>query len=161
MKHEMRTDVHEGDLVVFLLGMRPRWTWRIGQAIFASRAMFRMQDELDQDVDDGGAAGYLGGFNAVTTKGPLVVQYWRSFEALERYAHDADAEHRPAWLAFYAMTHGAGAARVGLWHETFRVPAGAHESIYADLGGPVGLGAAVGVQPLSARGLTSRERVGV
>lgn len=160
MNHDMQTDTYDGDLVVFLLGMRPRRAWRLGQAFFVSRAMFRMQAELERDRAAGGALGYLGGFNAIAPTGPIVVQYWRSFAELESYSHATELEHRPAWLTFYRLTHGAGAARVGLWHETYRVPAGAHETIYADLAGPVGLGAAIGTQPLANRGATSRERIG-
>ncbi len=160
MNHELTTDTHEGDLVVFLLGMRPRRTWRLDQSFFVGRAMKRMQKEIDRDRTRGGALGYLGGFNALTPSGPVVVQYWRSYDDLERYSHDTDFEHRPAWLKFYEMTHAAGATRVGIWHETYRVPAGAHESIYADLPAPAGLAAAVGHQPLARRGRTSRQRIG-
>lgn len=160
MKHDLQTDTHDDDLVVFILGMRPRRAWRLDQTLFVSRSMFRMQAELERDRANGGALGYLGGFNAVAPTGPIVVQYWRSFEDLERYSHSTDFEHRPAWLKFYTMTHAAGRSRVGIWHETYRVPAGAHESIYGDLSAPVGLAAAVGAQPLERRGRTSRERIG-
>ena len=160
MKHDMQTDTHEGDLVVFLLGMRPRASWRLDQALFVGRSMRRMQAEIERDRAAGGAIGYLGGFNAISATGPIVVQYWRSYDELEAYSHSTDFEHRPAWLRFYSMTHAAGRARVGIWHETFRVPAGAHESIYGDVSAPVGLAAAVGAQPLARRGRTSRERIG-
>ena len=30
----------------------------------------------------------------------MIVQYWRSFEHLERYARDRDELHWPAWVAF-------------------------------------------------------------
>ena len=160
MKHDLITDTHDGELVVFLLGMKPRRAWRLDQALFVGRSMRRMQIEIERDRAAGGALGYLGGFNAVGPSGPLVVQYWRSFEELETYSHSTDFAHRPAWLKFYEMTHAAGESRVGIWHETFRVPAGAHESIYADLSAPVGLAAAVGAQPLTRRGRTSRERIG-
>lgn len=160
MNHDMITDTHDGELVVFLLGMKPRRTWRIDQALFVARSMRRMQREIERDRRAGGATGYLGGFNVIGSSGPLTVQYWRSFADLEAYSHSTDFAHRPAWLKFYELTHAAGEARVGIWHETYRVPAGAHESIYADLSAPVGLAAAVGAQPLARRGRSSRERIG-
>lgn len=160
MNHDLQTDTHDGDLVVFLLGMRPRRTWRLGQASFVGRSLRRMQAEIERDRKRGGALGYLGGFKAIAPGGPLLVQYWRSFEELETYSHSTDFAHRPAWLQFYKMAHAEGRSTVGIWHETYRVPAGAHESIYADLSAPVGLAAAVGAQPLARRGRTSRERIG-
>ncbi|WP_231855435.1 DUF4188 domain-containing protein [Tsukamurella pseudospumae] len=160
MKHDIKTDAHDGDVIVFLIGMQPRPTWNLGQAVFLTRSMFGMQRELKRDRRRGGAIGFLGGYNAFTTTGPMAVQYWRSFEDLERYARSTDFRHRPAWLKFYAMTHQDGRSRAGIWHETYRVPAGGHESIYGDLAKPVGLGAAVGVQPVGRRGTSARERIG-
>jgi hypothetical protein len=61
----------------------------------------------------------------------VVVQYWRSFEHLERYARDPGAEHLPAWRRFNTLVRGTG--HVGIWHETFRVQAGQYECIYADM----------------------------
>lgn len=160
MNHDLQTDTHDGDLVVFLLGLRPHRTWRLGQTVFVARSLRRMQAEIDRDRANGGALGYLGGFPAFAPAGPLLVQYWRSYEDLERYSHSTDLSHRPAWLKFYKMTHAEGRSTIGIWHETYSVPAGAHESIYADLTAPIGLGAAVGAQPLARRGRTSRERIG-
>ena len=61
MNHDLQTDTHDGDLVVFLLGMRPRRTWRLGQAAFVGRSLRRMQAEIERDRKRGGALGYLGG----------------------------------------------------------------------------------------------------
>ncbi|GAB3135956.1 DUF4188 domain-containing protein [Tsukamurella serpentis] len=160
MQHDKRTDTHDGEMVVFLLGMSPRRTWRLDQSIFVGRALLGMRRELERDRRRGAALGYLGGFNALTPRGPMLVQYWRSYDDLESYSHATDLRHRPAWLRFYSITHAAGRSRVGLWHETYRVSAGAHESIYADLPAPVGLGSAVGTQPIGGRGVSSRERLG-
>lgn len=158
MKHELITDTHDDDLVVFLIGMRPHRTWRLDQTIFVSNAMRRMLAELFRDREAGADLGFLGGFVAFAPSGPMVVQYWRSFEDLDRYANSAELEHRPAWLKVYRMMHDAGAARVGFWHETYKVPAGAHESIYVSMP-PVGLAAAVGAQPVGRRGVSARERI--
>jgi hypothetical protein len=61
----------------------------------------------------------------------MVVQYWRSFEHLEAYARNADAAHLPAWRAFNKAVGSNG--DVGIWHETYRVAPGAHESVYNNM----------------------------
>ncbi|RFU22449.1 DUF4188 domain-containing protein [Geodermatophilus marinus] len=78
----------------------------------------------------------------------LLVQYWRSVEDLGAYARDSRLSHAPAWAAF--NRRGAGTADVGLWHETYAVPAGAVESLYGNM--PVaGLAAATGWAPRAQR----------
>jgi Domain of unknown function (DUF4188) len=62
---------------------------------------------------------------------PVVVQYWRSFEQLERYARDTESEHFPAWKWFNQAVRGSG--DVGVWHETYRVRAGEYEAIYGNM----------------------------
>ena len=52
-------------------------------------AMPRMLKELDDDP----ASGFLGAEGGLGT----IIQYWRSFEDLERYANSRDHEHWPAW----------------------------------------------------------------
>ena len=64
-------------------------------------------------------SGYLGSFSG----SKVIVQYWRSFEALEAYARNQDQEHWPAWVAFNKrMAKSRG--DVGIWHETYLVRAG-------------------------------------
>jgi hypothetical protein len=60
------------------------------------------------------------------------VQYWRSFDHLERYARDPDALHWPAWVEFNRRIKDAR-ADVGIWHETYKVRAGEHESVYSGM----------------------------
>jgi hypothetical protein len=69
----------------------------------------------------------------------LLVQYWRSFEYLERYARDPGKGHLPAWAAFNRCVGSSG--DVGIWHETYRVSAGQYEAIYVNMPA-YGLGAA-------------------
>ena len=104
------------------------------------------------------ASGLLGHRMAVSQAGPLVVQYWRSSDELVSWAHDARSAHRPAWREFNARARSSRGA-VGIWHETYVVPAGAHESVYVDVP-PTGLAAAAGVVPVGRRGDTARERLG-
>jgi hypothetical protein len=68
----------------------------------------------------------------------MTVQYWRSFEHLEAYARNPDQSHWPAWTAFNRRTKSSR-GDVGIWHETYLVPAGRYEAIYSGMP-PFGLG---------------------
>jgi hypothetical protein len=88
-----------------------------------------------------------------------VIQYWKSFEALEAYAANSDRKHRPAWTAFYKRaTSGTGA--VGIYHETYIVRPGEVESLYVDMPTGFGLGGVVGVTSVTPKTETARERKG-
>lgn len=65
---------------------------------------------------------------------------------------------RVAWALINRFERGSR-QHVGLWHETYIVPAGSYESIYGDMP-PYGLAAATGVLPVEQRGVTARERLG-
>jgi hypothetical protein len=117
----------EGDFVVFLIGMRINKPWKLGEWLFVFRAMPKMIKELEARPD----CGFLGATQGLWTTGPSLVQYWRSFEQLERYARDPDAEHLPAWRRFNQLVRGSG--DVGIWHETYRVRAGEYETIYGNM----------------------------
>jgi len=47
---------------------------------------------------------------------------------------------------------------VGIWHETFIVPAGSYETVYDDMPA-YGLAAATGVVPVGRRGDTAAQRL--
>lgn len=157
------THAYEGDLVLFMVGLRIHQPWRLGVVGRTFAAMPRMVSELERNRDaaERGEADDLGFLNArlvLDGMHPTVLQYWRSTEHLYRYAADPDLRHRPAWKAFYGWAAKAPAA-VTIWHETYAVPAGGHESIYA---GPArfGLAALDGVVPIGRRGEHARERMG-
>ncbi len=117
----------EGDFVVFLIGMRVNKPWKVWKWWPVAAAMPRMLRELATQPQLGLLhARTLGGFPGVT-----VIQYWRSFEALERYARSPDAVHLPAWQAFSRAVASNG--DVGIWHETFLVRAGAYETVYNNM----------------------------
>lgn len=148
------THQHDGGIVVFLIGMRVNTPWRPDRWLPAFLAMPRMLRELHRDP----ARGLLGERMMIGAGGPTLVQYWRSVDDLHAYASAQDGEHRPAWTAFNRHARAGGAA-VGIWHETYVVPAGGHESIYADMP-PTGLAAltrSVRVTGLSDR---ARQRLG-
>ena len=64
--------------------------------------------------------------------------------ASKRYARDRNREHWPAWTAFNKAVGSDGS--VGIFHETYAVPAGQHETIYANMP-PFGLGRCRGTVP--------------
>jgi fumigallin biosynthesis monooxygenase-like protein len=146
------TDAHDGDLVVFLIGMRVNSWLAVRSWWPVTQAMPRMLKELSKEKE----RGLIGYRLAITAGGPFVVQYWESVEKLLAYAHDNDAQHRPAWKAYNAAARAAG-GKVGIWHETYHVPAGGHESIYVNM--PLsGLAAAAGSKPIGSGNRGAKER---
>ena len=121
------TGTIEGDFVVFLIGMRINKPWKPHRWLPIFVSMPKMLRELEADPD----SGFLGATQALFSTGPTVVQYWRSFEHLERYARDPGASHLPAWRRFNRLVQGSG--DVGIWHETYRVRAGEYETIYGNM----------------------------
>ncbi|MEU9124247.1 DUF4188 domain-containing protein [Streptomyces sp. NPDC048506] len=142
-----------GELVVFLIGMRIN-SWRAVRSwLPVFLAMPGMIKELARDRE----RGMLGRRIVPGLRNFGVLQYWESKEKLLAYASDQGGEHRPAWAAFNRRAR-AGRGRVGIWHETFVVPAGSYESIYVDMP-PFGLAAARGVVPVARRGERAAERL--
>ncbi len=90
------THDHDGELVVFLIGMRVNRLWRPDVWGPAFAAMGPMLTELSSDPD----SGLLGYHTTIGDRGPLLVQYWASVDKLYAYAADTEAAHRPAWARF-------------------------------------------------------------
>ena len=133
------THEHDGPIGMFLIGMRFNRLYRPDQWMPVFMAMPRMLAELyrNKATAAGGETedlGFLGARTLLGGKGVTMVQYWRSVEDIYRYASAPAHEHRPAWTAFNARARKAQGT-VGIWHETYAVPAGAHESVY--VGTPV------------------------
>ncbi len=140
----------DGDFVVFLIGMRVNKLWKVHKWLPVFLAMPKMLKELK----DNPARGLLG----VESAGLTIIQYWRSFDALEAYARARDGLHWPAWMAFNKrMARSRG--DVGIWHETYKIAAGQYEAIYSGMP-PRGLGKVS--QLLAAEGArdTARGRIG-
>ena len=113
------TATHDGELIVFLIGMRINRPRRVTQWWPVFTAMPKMIRWLDAHPQ----AGLLHYEWAVRSPiSPMLVQYWRSFEDLERFARSPDAPHLVAWQRFNATVRDSG--DVGIWHETYRVAAG-------------------------------------
>ena len=116
----------DGEVVVFLIGMRINRLWKIHKWLPVAMAMPRMLRELQADPDSG-----LLGFQSWMGNPNIFVQYWRSFEHLERYAKDPTHAHRPAWAMFNRTVGSIG--DVGIWHETYRIRPGDFECIYHNM----------------------------
>jgi hypothetical protein len=113
--------------VVFLIGMRINRPLAVGRWLPTARAMMPMLRELYSHPEKG----FLGGEFFFYGRGPALVQYWRSFEDLERFARDPEDPHMPAWQRFNREARKGGA--VGIWHETYLVEPGGYEAIYANM----------------------------
>ena len=147
-----RTHQHEGELVVFLIGMTINRPWRPDLWLPVFRAMPPMLVELSSDPD----SGLLGFRLTIGRGGPVLVQYWSSIEKLYRYAGDRDATHRPAWGEFNKRARRVPGA-VGIWHETFAVDRA--ESMYVD--SPVqGLAKATSSVPIGRGADRAEDRLG-
>ena len=116
----------EGEVVVFLIGMRINRFWKFHKWLPVALAMPRMLRELKAAPESGflGVESWIG-------NPTIALQYWRSFEDLERYAKDSARLHRPAWAAFNRAV--ASNCDVGIWHETYRVRPGDFECIYNNM----------------------------
>lgn len=143
----------EGNFVVFMIGMRVNRWWKPWRWLPVLVAMGRMLAELARQPGLGllHARGQFGFPNL------MVLQYWRSFADLHAYAQAPDREHRPAWTAFNRAIGSNG--DVGIWHETFLVPAGQYESVYNNMP-PFGLGLAGTLVAAKGRRKSAKGRLG-
>jgi hypothetical protein len=118
--------VDSEEFVVFLIGMRINRPWKIHKWLPVAKAMGRMLRELDQAPDTG-----LRHVESWAGRTSIMIQYWDSFEALERYATDRSAEHLPAWSEFNRAVGSNG--DVGIWHETYVARPGSFECVYNNM----------------------------
>ena len=141
----------EGGFVVFLIGMRVNKPWKIHRWYPVASAMPRMLREVS-------ALGPEHGFLGFTQLGLFaLVQYWRSFEALEAYAQNREKLHAPAWATFNRAARDAR-GDVGIWHETYVIRDGQYESIYSGMP-PTGLGNAGQLSPAAGTKEAARGRL--
>jgi hypothetical protein len=141
----------EGDFVVFIIGARLQKTRPLrslrdlGEFQRGMRAMVAYLTEHPEK-------GMLGH----QTFGPTtLVQYWRSFDHLERFAQGEDDPHLATWRAYWKRV--GRSTRTGIWHETFLVRAGEYEAIYGNMP-PFGLGKATALVPVRS-GVGARSRL--
>lgn len=147
------TAQYEGSVTVFIIGLRINRLLRIDKWLPVARAMGPMIAELSRQPQ----SGFLGAEPMLRSPRTVVMlQYWRDFDSLEAYARDRDQSHWPAWLAFNKAVGGNGT--VGIFHETYVVHAGGHETIYANMP-QFGLGRVAGTRPATGSRKEARSRM--
>lgn len=146
------TATMDGDFVVFVIGMRFNKLWKVHQWLPVFFAMPKMIATLMKHPDKGmlGARTMWGG------KTITMIQYWRSFEQLERFARDADDPHLEPWRRYNKRVAKSG--DVGVFHETYKVGPGQYESVYANMP-QMGLAAVGQHRPVGGRTEAARDRV--
>jgi hypothetical protein len=142
----------DSPFIVFLIGMRINKIWAIHKWFPVARAMVPMLTTLYRHPEKG----FLGGYTTLGSGGPVVVQFWRSFEDLERFAHNPSDPHLPAWRRFNQAIKGDGS--VGIWHETYQVEPGHFEAIYSGMP-RFGLAGAMEHAPVESGRNSARERL--
>jgi hypothetical protein len=160
MSVAMSAEIHRGrftaempdDFVVFMIGMRVNRPLKLKQWLPVATSMPRMLSRLDEHPEAG-----LLKWHRAWIHGPAVVQYWRSFEDLSRFARAADEPHLPAWKVFNQAIRASG--DVGIWHETYKVHAADVECIYGNMP-RVGLAAAGTHVPVGSTGQSAARRIG-
>jgi hypothetical protein len=141
----------DGEVVVFLIGMRINKLWKIHKWLPVALAMPRMLKELEKNPD----LGFLGA-HTWFSRTVIVLQYWRSVEDLQAYAKNRDRAHLPAWAAFNKAVGKEG--DVGVWHETYRTREGDYETVYVNM--PLfGLGKATEVVTATGRRESAAGRI--
>jgi len=122
----------DGDFVVFLIGAQVRNPLRAFRALPLLSQMRNMLTDLERDRKAAGDCGFLGFQSHGIGPFGVIVQYWRSFEDLERFARTADHRHAAVMRKWYqAAQHKNGA--VGIWHEAYGVTGGQFEAIYENM----------------------------
>lgn len=124
----------DGDFAVFMIGARINNPLQVRKWWSVMTAMPRMLTELYQQPDLG-----LLSHEMWVSRTIILVQYWRSLDALLSYAKAREAEHLPAWRDFNKSIGNDGS--VGIWHETYLAGPGTHENVYVNMP-PFGLGKA-------------------
>ena len=123
-RYTARTDE---PFVVFIIGMRINNFFALRKWLPTVYAMFPMLRELYQHPEKG----FLGGEALLYWRGPAILQYWRSFEDLEKFARNPDDPHLPAWQRFNRLVGSDGT--VGIFHETYIVERGNYEAVYGNM----------------------------
>lgn len=143
----------EEPFVVFLIGMRVNRIFALRKWWPTSRAMVRMLGALRNHPEKG----FLGGELILYGRGIGMIQFWRSFDDLERFARQPSDPHVDAWKRFNRVIGADGT--VGFWHESYLVDPQKFEAVYGNM--PVfGVAAATAHTPAVGRRETARARLG-
>ena len=123
------TAVTDESFVVFLIGMRINKIHLVHKWLPVVKAMFPMVKTIYENPQKGFLAGHS--YFDFGNRTSLFVQYWRSFADLEAFARNQDDPHLEAWRNFNKTIGNDGT--VGIWHETYKVHANEHESLYGNM----------------------------
>lgn len=138
--------------VVFLIGMRINKFWRFGKWVPVASAMGPMLNSLFANPEKG----FLHAEFFWNLSGPVIIQYWRSFEDLENFARNPSDPHLEPWKKFNQAIGADGS--VGIWHETYTVNLNQFECVYGNMP-RFGLAAAVEHVQAVGRRETARLRL--
>ena len=140
--------------VVFMIGMRINRLLAVRKWLPTMLAMGPMLRTLFTQREKG----LLGARTYVGWREVMVVQYWRSFEDLDRFARSPQDPHLPAWQR-YNRAVGYHDGAVGIWHESYLVEPAHYETVYGNM--PVfGLARATAHVPAQGGLSTARRRLG-
>lgn len=143
----------DGPFVVFVIGMRVNRPWAVHKWLPVARAMGPMIRTLYQHPEKG----FLGARTFMAGRVIMTLQYWRSFEDLERFARAKDDPHLAAWKRFNKAVGTDGS--VGIFHETYLVQAGQYEAVYGNMP-RFGLAEVAQHVPATGKRETARRRLG-
>lgn len=140
------------EMVVFIIGMRVNRLWKFWKWWPVAVAMPKMLRKL-AEVPELGLLHLYQGFAGRTV---FLVQYWKTFDHLHRFAHDKELPHLGPWREYLKNVGSSG--DVGVFHETYRVRPGDYECVYANM--PLmGLPAATNHVPVAKRGESAKDRI--
>lgn len=140
----------DGEIVVYFVGLRINKPWLVHRWWPTMRAVAKMLHELKEEP----ALGMLAVRSFPTGRNVTVLQYWRSYEDLQRYA-DAN-RHQQAFEYYFRKQYKTGA--LGIFHETYVVPANSYEAIFVHMP-EFGLGKALTRIPAGRYGDTMADRM--
>ncbi len=141
------------EVVVFIIGMRINKPLKVGLWWPVFTAMGKML-KYPASRPEKGLLAYRASFFPEI----VLVQYWRSFDDLERFARNGDDPHLEPWRQFNRKIGKSG--DVGIWHETYRVKTSDIESVSVNM--PVrGLAAASAFVPVQRGRDSAAARIGV
>lgn len=148
-----KTADFSGPLTVFIIGMRINSFLKVGKWWPVFKSMGPMIAELSRNNE----SGFLGTEYALCSPRQIIlIQYWKDFDSLERYARSKDEKHWPAWVAFNRSVGSDGT--VGIFHETYAVQSGAYETVYANMPA-TGLGKVAGLIDANGSRNDARDRM--
>lgn len=132
----------DGDFVIYINGFRLNNLRAALKYVRAGRKIGKMFERLAEDPD----SGFLGYQPALQgLRGGGTIQYWRSLEALQRFAQDPDDMHVPAWKW---VNENLRNGEVGFWAEIYLIEDGNYETFYRDMP-PKGLGGLTELVPMA------------